>query len=490
MTSTEDTKSTVSHNIINQNVDSNNLQTRLILNDKSYSDYNNRVIDEDLKSKETDNLNLNKENQEEMDIKKSIWIRFFGPIKEGSLRGGVLAMASITFGGGCLAFSSSFRDMGLINGLIIFFIIAFISLYTLVLLTISGVKSGIYDYNLLIEKFMGKKMVIFSDVNNLILCLGVIVGYQKFIYEFAIDIIEYFFDDLKKQTENVELYVILICFLFIQIPLTSLKKISVLQYASITGSLALIYSIICVCIKMPKNFQENQNENNKIVLFKSLSLKYLVSISVFLFGFSSHNGIFQVYVEVKKPSAERYSKLLKRSFFLEVVLYLLISLGGYLSFLAKTDDNILKNYESKDISILIAKIALFICLHCSMAINYNIMRQSYKSFFKKEEELNFTWYKDLFFSVLTLLISNIIVYNLNSARQILGIVGGISTCIICFWNPIMIYLKVFNFNKFSFKKIFAIFVLVFVLILGTSSTVYSIYDFIQTIINNKDNYHI
>jgi len=364
--------------------------------------------------------------------------------------------------------------------------VALISFYTLGILTQAGIKTGIYDYNMLIEKFLGHKTVVFSDINNLLLCLGVIVGYQKFIYEFAIDILEYFFIIDPKDMNKIEIYIIIGCFLLIQIPLTSLKKISVLQYASITGSLALLYSIVCICIKMPANHAKNISAENQLVLFEAFSLKYLVSISVLLFGFSSHNGIFQIYIELKKPSAERYAKVLNRSFILEVILYLFMCIGGYLSFLGKTQDNILKNFDATDVSILISKIALFICLHCSMAINYNIMRQSYKSFFLKDEQEEFTWYKDLFFAVITLLVSNAIVYNLTSARQILGIVGGVCTVVICFWNPIMIHLKVNKFPWCSFESIFAIFVLVVVITLGASSTVYSIYDYVWEIIKNNE----
>ena len=67
-----------------------------------------------------------------------------------------------------------------------------------------------------------------------------------------------------------------------------------------------------------------------------------------------------------------------------------------------------------------------------MAINYNIMRLSYKSFMLKENEKEFVWYKDLIIAVITLLLANLIVYNLTSATQILGIVGGVCCIIITY----------------------------------------------------------
>ena len=150
---------------------------------------------------------------------KNFFGRWLGPIREGSLRGSTLAMASITFGGGCLAFPSAMKSVGWAMALILFFCVAVCSYYTLVILMRAGIKKKTYDYNGLIELSMGSKMVMFSDINNLILCVGVIMSYQKFIYSFASDILEAFFD-VDKKNQMIQILIILFCFFFIQIPLT------------------------------------------------------------------------------------------------------------------------------------------------------------------------------------------------------------------------------------------------------------------------------
>src|SRR5689334_4112092 len=81
--------------------------------------------------------------------------RFFGPIRSGSLRGATIAMASITFGGGCLSFPSAVAQVGPIVGFFMLFFIAYLSYYTLSLLLEDGTKTKIMDYNGLIEKTMG-----------------------------------------------------------------------------------------------------------------------------------------------------------------------------------------------------------------------------------------------------------------------------------------------------------------------------------------------
>jgi amino acid permease len=385
-------------------------------------------------------------------------------------------MASITFGGGCLAFPSAMKSLGWLMALIVFSIVAIFSYYTLVILMRAGIKKKTYEYNGLIELSMGSKMVWFSDINNLILCAGVIMSYQKFIYSFASDILEAFFD-IDKNNQLNQILIILFCYFFIQIPLTLMRKIAYLQYVSILGSLALIYSIIVIISETYTKYNI-AIKTYEIVAFEKFGWGYINSIAIFLFGFCSHNGMFQVFIELNRPSKSRYAKILDRSFMLEILLYLSIGFAGYFSFLGGTTDNILSNYAVDDTFILISKISLFICLHCSMAINYNIMRASYESMLLKTGEKKFTFLKDLLLSVFTLLICNIFVYFVDSVTKILGIVGGISTVVISYFNPIMIYVLTNNYPRFSIYNLFAYFILIFTSIVGILSTGYSLVDFV------------
>ena len=244
-----------------------------------------------------------------------------------------------------------------------------------------------------------------------------------------------------------------------------MKKIAYLQYVSILGSLALIYSIIVIISETYTKYNISI-QTYEVVAFEEFGWGYVNSMAIFLFGFCSHNGIFQIFIELNRPSKSRYSKILNRSFALEIVLYLSIGFSGYFSFLGGTTDNILSNYAIDDNFILISKISLFICLHCSMAINYNIMRSSYESMLLKPGEKKFSFLKDLLLSVSTLLVCNVFVYFVDSVTKILGIVGGISTVVISYFNPVMIYVLTNNYSRYSIYNLFAYFVLIFTSFIG------------------------
>ena len=459
---------------MSENVDTNHLYTHL---PKSTDNIEDKLRDDCLVEEEDDDPTNNEEYSIMLE-KRPCWKRYFGPIGDGSLRGSTIAMASITFGGGCLAFPNAVAQCGPIVALIIFSLIAAASFYTLWILLEDGMKARIMDYNGLIQKTMGNKMVIFSDINNMILCLGVIMSYQLTVYNFAME--------LLKDVSNIEdnkfnrLIVQLICTICIQLPLNTLKNISALQYASIVGTIALIYSIFVIVVECPFYFISYIEQYDFPSLFKPLNWGYLDTISTFMFGFASHNGIFQVFVELKRPSSKRYHKILERSFVIELVLYLSIAYCGYFSTFDKTKDIFLYRDDLEDFKpdyfMKIAKFTLFICLHCTMAINYNIMRMSFKSMIFNGKEIHYL--KDFLIVLITYIISNIGVFFVRSVANILGVIGGICTVVICFMNPILIRIKLSNLPNMHPNNLIRYTILFFISLFGTMATVKSLIDII------------
>ena len=147
----------------------------------------NRVMDESPDSPRSNIEDPEKEFKTSSNLsyeKKSLLMRCFGPIRAGSLRGASFAMCSITFGAGCLLFPGAVRITGPFLAILFFLIVSFASLYTEKLLVNAALKENVLDYDKLIELKMGKGMVIFYDIHNIIFTMGVIMSYQKGIFEY------------------------------------------------------------------------------------------------------------------------------------------------------------------------------------------------------------------------------------------------------------------------------------------------------------------
>jgi amino acid permease len=417
---------------------------------------------------------------EDDELERTCFKRYFGPIGSGSLRGSTVAMASITFGGGCLAFPKAIALSGPIIGLVMFIFISACSYYTLKILLDDGVKTKKMEYNDLLEHAINRKIVVFSDINNIIMIIGVIMSYQFTVYKFATCLGARYFD--VEDTRVNQIIIRSICTLCFQIPLSLLKDISKLQYASLVGTFALIYSIFVVICEMPfylTKFLKNPDYN--IDYFPSNPLGYLDSFATLMFGFASHNGIFQVFTELRRPTVIRYHKVLRRSFIIEVILYIAIAFGGYLSTFSETPDVFLERPDLpdfNDIFVQVAKITLFICLHCCMAINFNIMRSSFKYMLFNNNDIPFC--KDFIIVVITYIITNVMVFFVSDVTQILGVIGGICTIILCFINPILIHINLSNMPYTHKDNAIALLIMIFVTIFGTAATVKTlVYSFLD-----------
>jgi amino acid permease len=440
--------------------------------------YNNKTLLYD-NNKKCDLITPTNELIDDIIPKTPCWKRYFGPIRGGSLRGSTFTLASITFGPGCFVFPYAVAQTGPIVALIIFILVALANYYTLYILLEIGFKSQIMDYNALLVKALGRKLEIFYHINNYIGTIGVIVTFQYTVYGFAQDLCYVFFGLEKTKTNYF--YILLVCMFCIQIPLNLLQKISALQYASIVGTIAILYSIIVIIFEMPFYLIDFLQRGDSFTLFVPINWNYLDSFSIFMFVFGTHNAIFQVFNELRQPTLERCQKILNRSFLFEFVLYILTAFAGYFSTFDKTPDIFLERPDLEnfkpDYFVKFSKLTLFICFHCSMALTNNIMRQSTKFLWFQEREYPF--WLDAIIVVLLYSICNALVFFVDNIIEVFGIVGGICACVVCVVNPLLVHINMNSLPKTHYKNLLRYLMLILISIIGVMASVKSILDFIN-----------
>lgn len=406
--------------------------------------------------------------------------RWFSGIKEGSLRGSIFTLSSVTFGVGCLAFPKAFADVGLLIGITLFSVSAILSYISLKYLLSAGIEKNVLNYNNLIELASGRKLRIFADINNILLCLGVIMVYQFEIYDFLRDLLT---REFGLDFEKYKLFIIIPLTLLVQIPLSLIKNMSVIQYTSFLAAISLFYVTFVIVIQSPFYYKEYMEKNPNFELgpfpTNDIGWKWLNSAGVFLFGFCNHNGLFQILLDLHRHTEERSNKVIRRSAILEIVLYLSLGFAGFFSFFYDCEPTFItrKNLVSfpNDYFMDLAKWALIVCLLCVMAIDYNIMRLSFSTLLFKGETPSFKI--DFTITVVTYILSNIVVYFTKNITDILGIIGGVNTVVISFLCPFIINIKLDKNSKFHPQNIFNYLVILIISLVGVGSTVYSFMKF-------------
>jgi len=163
-----------------------------------------------------------------------------------------------------------------------------------------------------------------------------------------------------------------ICLVLIITPIALQTSFYSLRHVSILGILALIYAGLVVIYEAPSYISEFWKSENFEWFVWDWNL--FTGFSTAVFSFTCITIVLPLKRELTNPAEYRIMKIFTRSIFMEMILYLSIGIMGYLSLLNKTPDIILDRPAlngSKDILIIIARVALVLNLLISIPININ-----------------------------------------------------------------------------------------------------------------------
>jgi amino acid permease len=425
----------------------------------------------------------NGDYEQETDEQRKSWIeRYFSPLSSGSLRGSIISIAAMCFGPASLSFPIALTNVGLIPGSLMFFILTSISIWSINILLETGRKMKIMNYSKLIKECLGDKMLLISDINNMVFCFGIIMAYQFSISQFFMETVNVLFD-IEIGNRTVKLIQMLSFTYLFQVPLSLLKDISKLQYASIVGSFALFYTIFVMAIQCPFYYEEGLAENRNIQLVKAIDWSIMDSYSIFLYGYASHNGILAIYSELKKPNERRSKKVLSRAMMLQIVIFVIVAYSGFFSLIEKTPSIFisrptLKSLNGKDYYILVSKIFFFLSLNCTCAITYNILRGSINSFFFQGNHPSFLIGLSITAAIFTT--SCLLTFLIDNVVKIVGILGGLCAVIVCYISPILCYVKSNGYSITSWRNIMSLSILALICVCGVMSTVKTIFDYFNS----------
>ena len=466
--------------------DDHNYNLKELLSKNDSSDFDVEINRKPTSITTLNTKQANNENLDAMDTRsdKDCLQRYFGAIKGGSLRGSVFAFASISFGSGLLSFPIAIAKTGPVVGLILFILVTLLSYWTLDIFMMAGRKLKKLDFSELVLHTMGNKMRIVADISNITLCLGVIMSYQYIVSVFSFELLKDLFDYDPGTTNSWPKFIQMFgCMVLFQVPLSLLKNVSKLQYASILGSFTLIYTIIVVCIEMPfylQNYFKDPKHEVSNIWFVKLDWNVLDSVAIFYYGYCAHNGIFQVYQDLSRPSRRRMKKVLNGAVIMEVIMYFFMAMGGFLSEFYDCQDVFIRRPDLpgfNDYFMKVAKILIIVCLHCTMAINYNIMRDSINFMFNDNKPM-----RTLIDATVTIFIyiaSNTLTFFVTNVSQILNFIGGISTVVISTFLPIMIHVLTSDQKMSHYTNITKLVICFIFSGLGIAATVKGIFDFFK-----------
>jgi amino acid permease len=300
---------------------------------------------------------------------RSMYIRTFGKMDSGALRGAIFTLCSTAIGAGCLALPSIFHKQGIFLAASLLIFACYISYLGIVNISHAAEIFQVYEYSSLVEKVLGPKSKILLDTALLVGQFGTLTGYQIIIGEFVPQVFKSL--DIEFDKDMLRYIIMISSNLLIITPLALKKTLTSLRFMSIISMLTIIYIALLIIIEFPYYAKDNVYENN-IEWFR-FDLSIISSLNVCFYSFSCHINVAQVYDELNNRNLRRMSKVAFRALTAVLLPFILMATFGYLSTLNNTPNLFISREAPRDISndwlMVTARILMSITLIIAVAIN-------------------------------------------------------------------------------------------------------------------------
>ena len=273
-------------------------------------------------------------------------------------------------GGGALALPQAFALSGLAVGMIITIIVGFLSSLTSNLIIATATElGGIKSYKDLAIATYGVPGSLVVDVCLIFYLFGVMTGYIVIIADLLTPYIAILFDfDGVDENSNGEIdvaygwRVLVSCLavLFVLLPVSLLNKIEFLKYTSTFAIMCILYMVIVISVISVKGLFADYDFSE--LLWGKFGIDTFSAAPVIVFAFSFHTGLFPIKNEMKDPTA--VGPLVASACAISGVLYMIVGVFGYMTFLECVESNVLVSFEETT-PITIAKVALVVVLSFS-----------------------------------------------------------------------------------------------------------------------------
>lgn len=354
------------------------------------------------------------------------------PIKKQNSFSTIMNIMNSILGAGILSIPNTFVNSGIVPSVILIFIMAVLSIVATDMVIFLAFKTQTVGLAELTNKILGFWGGLVLTILNLLFLLTALVAYMVL----AGDMITSWFDlggiDLTPLKYHAVMQLI---YGIIPICLTIPRDISFLHYFSTATVVCIIFFCVVMIYKVAK-----YDKINSTVVTSKVDISLFSSISIY--------GLSFALPAVVMPAVRPYTPKVKKRWLVSaigisiaLILYLIPGLTGYFIFGDQTDGNILKNFDSNDVIIIICRVCFFIVVTCAYPmISQSVQAMWSQLIYKTDQPATLPNVKRFVVLLLTNLIPLIIAMLLPSAKPALSIGGALAGCLVDFAFPSLEYI--------------------------------------------------
>ena len=361
----------------------------------------------------------------------------------------------------------------------------------------------INNYEHLCQEICGRKMTLFLVITLNIYTVGLLLIHQVLIFRLLGGIINViggynyesmltFLSDTYWNQIWVKLCVNFGIGILIIFPLCLVTDMKKLNISSTIGVFTTLFIFLVVLIQFPFYFMEylekeynSEDENTHVNIYKvergfTKQIQFLQAFALFFFCFTGHNGLLPALEHLEDPTPARRAKLYNIAIAMDMIIYLVIAICGYLSVPVDVVDIVFerKRIWTHDIVMTIARILLIPMAISKIQVNHNIWRISLVSFIGKDHT-KITLKFNLIFTGITLFLTTLVSSLYQNIVGYISLIGCFCVVFPAFLIPPILYMYTCGLPKTHWKVILQILLGSVLCIIGYISGILGLIDIIN-----------
>ena len=387
----------------------------------------------------------------------------------------IIQLSTSTFTLIALTLPYILHTCGIVEGAIIFTIIGVISFYTMTLMLELIMKTNAISYYHFLNYNIGKGVSYFYQGANMTYSFCIIMMMCFLSVELLVDLIQGF------NTFEIDfIYRIMIAMIFAVAqfgfalkPFEFIKLIA--QYMTLV---IVVLSFIFILVVM---IMDCRAINANFDLFEHAGFNILYVIGIIFVSFNSHNNLVECFKVFNMRTKKRGNKVILMHVIFIFLFFLAFSYVGYLLFLSSSPmikfNTIILFIINSHLSSPFANVLLFILkilfiLSCQFEIISIISKRKDEIKFISHNQLSVT--QNILICLLVPLISNGLALFIRNILTIVGVAGGVCTCIISFVLPCYAYKRLIPGD--TLKHLLNYLIMFAAIVAGLMITGYALYD--------------
>ena len=361
----------------------------------------------------------------------------------------------------------------------------------------------INNYEHLCQEICGRKMTLFLVITLNIYTVGLLLIHQVLIFRLLGGIINViggynyesmltFLSDTYWNQIWVKLCVNFGIGILIIFPLCLVTDMKKLNISSTIGVFTTLFIFLVVLFQFPFYFMEylekeynSEDENTHVNIYKvergfTKQIQFLQAFALFFFCFTGHNGLLPALEHLEDPTPARRAKLYNIAIAMDMIIYLVIAICGYLSVPVDVVDIVFerKRIGTHDVVMTIARILLIPMAISKIQVNHNIWRISFVSFIGKDHT-KITLKFNLIFTGITLFITTLVSSLYQNIVGYISLIGCFCVVFPAFLIPPILYMYTCGLPKTHWKVILQILLGSVLCIIGYISGILGLIDIIK-----------